>query len=116
MTDSLPRTRQATYNRRYRERHGARARNLNAVRMRRFRAFGKNVAIKRRYEQSDEGRLKTNARMRLRRAVRAGRVAQLPCEICGDPTSQAHHPFGYVDNLALAVWWLCRYHHDRMHR
>jgi hypothetical protein len=41
-------------------------------------------------------------------AVRDGRLARKPCEVCGDPKAQAHH-----DDYAkpLEVRWLCFRHH-----
>ena len=56
------------------------------------------------------------ARQRLNRARRAGRILKLDCEICGTPDRvEAHHAFGYEPEMALAVWWLCRTHHEAMH-
>ncbi len=49
--------------------------------------------------------------MALNQALRTGKIAKLPCEICGASKVQAHHPFGYSDEMALAVWWLCRPDH-----
>jgi len=53
------------------------------------------------------------ARMRLRRAVKSGRVVKLPCEVCGNPISQGHH-----DDYSkpLEVRWLCQTHHSIVHR
>lgn len=59
---------------------------------------------------------KTNARHRLQRAVRTGKIVPQPCELCGAMPVQAHHPFGYEGLMALAVWWLCRVHHKAMHQ
>lgn len=41
-------------------------------------------------------------------AVKKGTLIRLPCEVCGDPKSQAHH-----DDYSqpLAVRWLCFKHH-----
>ena len=50
------------------------------------------------------------------RLVRLGELIPLPCELCGDVRSEAHHPFGYQGLMARAVWWLCRWHHGHMHR
>lgn len=49
----------------------------------------------------------------LRSAVKLGIVKQQPCEVCGDPDSEAHHPD--YDRPA-AVRWLCRRHHKAAHR
>lgn len=49
---------------------------------------------------------------KLYRALMAGRVIKLPCEVCGDIKVQAHHP-----NYAkpLEVIWLCINHHRMVH-
>lgn len=54
-------------------------------------------------------------REKVRRALRDGRLTQLPCEVagCGDPNSEAHH-----DDYSkpLEVTWLCFEHHKELHR
>lgn len=47
------------------------------------------------------------------RAMRAGELARLPCWICGDAESEAHHA-DY--SRPLDVVWLCRDHHKQLHR
>lgn len=62
--------------------------------------------------QQDENK----ARQAAARARRKGILVRLPCEICGDESRvEAHHAFGYESEVALAVWWLCKYHHARIH-
>jgi hypothetical protein len=36
-------------------------------------------------------RLKVNARKLVQQYIRKGKMQRLPCEVCGDPKSQAHH-------------------------
>jgi len=45
-------------------------------------------------------------------AIRDGRLKRLPCEVCGDPKTHAHH-----DDYSkpLDVRWLCPTHHMRHH-
>lgn len=57
-------------------------------------------------------REKKVAQQRLYRAVRSGLVMRLPCFICGDERSVAHHP-DY--SLPLAVAWMCQAHHKQTH-
>ena len=55
---------------------------------------------------------KWSARAAVARAVRAGAVVRLPCVICGNPKSQAHHE-DY--SRPLDVTWLCFKHHREAH-
>ena len=41
-----------------------------------------------------------------------GRLKRLPCEVCGEARSQAHHP-DY--SKPLEVVWLCQTHHKQLH-
>jgi len=59
---------------------------------------------------------KRRARQMVSRAIRSGRLERGDCEICGLTPTEAHHPFGYEEAMALAVWWLCRSHHLGVHR
>lgn len=42
------------------------------------------------------------------RAIKSGTLTRRPCEVCGNPKSEAHH-----DDYSkpLAVRWLCFFHH-----
>ena len=45
-------------------------------------------------------------------AVKRGDIIKRPCEVCGDPKSEAHH----CDYLKpFDVMWLCRSHHIQWH-
>jgi hypothetical protein len=46
------------------------------------------------------------------RAVKAGLIKKLSCEVCGQKNSQAHHD-DY--NFPLSVKWLCAKHHGERH-
>lgn len=43
--------------------------------------------------------------------VHRGQIQRLPCAVCGNPNSQAHHHHGYAKEHALDVVWLCYTHH-----
>jgi hypothetical protein len=45
-------------------------------------------------------------------AVRTGKLTKLPCEMCGNPKSEAHH-----DDYSkpLDVRWLCKLCHEAFH-
>lgn len=55
---------------------------------------------------------KIKAREAVSRAVKSGKLKRLPCEVCGDQNSQAHHE-DY--SRPLDVVWLCRKHHRQRH-
>lgn len=46
-------------------------------------------------------------------AFRRGALVRLPCEVCGDPRSDFHHP-NYAE--PLVGQFLCRKHHKALHR
>ena len=48
------------------------------------------------------------ARSILRSAVETGKLIRQPCEVCGNPKVEAHHP-DY--SKPLEVRWLCHQHH-----
>ena len=58
-----------------------------------------------------EGKLKVIARNAVRCAIRKGELKRLPCLVCGNPKSEAHHIFGYSKEHRLNVVFLCRAHH-----
>lgn len=41
-------------------------------------------------------------------ALKTGKLIRKPCEVCGDPKSQAHH---HDYSKPLDVKWLCQTHH-----
>jgi hypothetical protein len=51
-------------------------------------------------------------RQKTRRAVRSGKLKRLPCKVCGDPRSVAHHDY----SNPLEVVWLCNRHHSELHQ
>ncbi len=48
--------------------------------------------------------------------VQRGQMQKLPCAVCSDPNSQAHHHNGYSKEHALDVVWLCQKHHIEAER
>lgn len=52
------------------------------------------------------------AQTALGNAIRDGKIARQPCEVCGDPRTHAHHA-DYAK--PLDVRWLCALHHHRLH-
>lgn len=55
---------------------------------------------------------KQRARDAVHNAVSRGKLTKKPCEVCDDPTVQAHHP---DHSRRLVVVWLCKRHHDLVH-
>lgn len=52
--------------------------------------------------------LKKSARAYIYRGVLSGKISKLPCQVCGNIKSEAHHS-DYTK--PLSVEWLCRIHH-----
>lgn len=40
-----------------------------------------------------------------------GKIKQMPCEICGNTNTEAHHHLGYDRKYTFDVRWLCKKHH-----
>lgn len=60
-----------------------------------------------------EEKRRANARSKAGIYKRRGLLVQCPCEACGDPNSQMHHP-DYSKPLSVA--WLCETCHHELHR
>jgi hypothetical protein len=99
----------------------------------RYNASPKGIARRIRYRQTRQAILNTrrfnreyqqrnpdkhNSHNRVQYAMKTGKLVRQPCEIDAAHRGrvEAHHPFGYLGDLALAVWWLCKGHHVRMHQ
>ena len=64
---------------------------------------------------TEEGRERENARQRLRYHVKYKGIKKLPCLVCGEKKTEAHHYNGYKGENALKVVWLCYLHHNELH-
>lgn len=64
-------------------------------------------------ERSHREAEKWTARDKVAKALAAGRLTRLACEVCGSADTQGHH-----DDYSkpLAVRWLCTTHHAEHHR
>jgi len=82
---------------------------------------------KRTYKKTDKGRAsaaryaansynpaRNGAQQAIKQALKFGRIQRLPCLICGEQNSMAHHP-SYARDMRLAVTWLCVHHHNQLH-
>jgi hypothetical protein len=68
---------------------------------------------KRRREGTPEQLLRIEARAKVRLALSSGKLTREACEVCGTNGGHAHHD-DYSE--PLNVRWLCRRHHDELHR
>lgn len=68
--------------------------------------------VQARFKEDPIYRLKVNTRTLLHQAVKDGRVKKLPCEVCGDVKSEAHHN-DY--SKPFEVKWFCKKHHLKYH-
>lgn len=93
----------------YREKERARSRAHYAARTEAQREASR-VRRRERYAANPEVRRAHNA---VRRAILRGTLVRLPCEVCGDPRSEAHHP---DHSKPLEVRFLCKLHHKAIHR
>src|SRR3990167_2578859 len=66
--------------------------------------------VKRNYYKFPE---KTKARIAVMYALKVGLLYKLPCIVCGESKSQAHHP-DY--SKPLEVIWICPKHHYAFHK
>lgn len=66
---------------------------------------------RRRYRRLN--REKHKAHRTIYRVVSKGLMTRKPCEVCGTTKSEAHHP-DY--SKPYDVQWLCRTHHQQIHR
>lgn len=69
----------------------------------------------RKYRENPENRLKAAIRNRIHHALKRGILVRQPC-ICGATEVEAHHYAGYELEHALDVVWLCKRHHEILHK
>lgn len=60
------------------------------------------------YKSKPDNMLKIVARKKIYNKLRYGKMKRLPCEVCGNVKSEAHHK-DY--SKPLDVQWLCKVHH-----
>lgn len=73
----------------------------------------KRADYNRRYKAIPENRVKIRAREAVQNALRYGKMARQPCEVCGAEKTHGHHD----DYLKpLEVRWLCHSCHAAEHR
>lgn len=92
--------------RQYYAEHKKHIKELQAKTRKKNRATANARTMKNRRERYGD------AHKKVLRAIASGKLAKMPCEICGDMETQAHHD-DY--NKPLEVRWLCEKHHKEWH-
>lgn len=87
----------AKHNREYSKTHKARASHIKREML---------------YRSDPKYRMAVNTHQKVHKAVKKGIIKKLPCAICEDPKSQAHHA-DY--SKPLEVVWFCDLHHKEEH-
>lgn len=84
----------------------ARAGDEEAARQLKLRDKEKNAIARQKYAE------RVRARQIIRNNIYRGKLSRQPCEVCGNPKSEAHH-----DDYSrpLDVVWLCPAHHAERH-
>ena len=72
---------------------------------------GKMTLAKKRWLENNP--LRAKVRDAVKYALKTGKLTRLPCFVCGELESHGHHP-DY--SRPLDVVWLCKPHHDEVHR
>ena len=73
----------------------------------------RKAELARAYLKDPKLRKKEEARWRARQAVASGRLVRGSCEVCGEVKVHGHHD-DY--DKPLDVRWLCRPHHEKLHK
>jgi len=63
-------------------------------------------------EQKEKRRRRASVWSRISR----GKLIPKPCEVCGNPKTEAHHHKGYDAINTLDIRWLCKLHHAALER
>lgn len=74
---------------------------------------GKEAILRGKRAYINRNRRKREAHVTLGNAIRSRRVIPLPCEVCGEEKTEAHHT-DY--SKPLMVNWLCGKHHRLLHK
>ena len=73
----------------------------------------KNAQKRKDYDSTKRSWYKKYVQAAVFRAIKSGALTSMPCQICGDVKTVAHHD-DY--DKPLEVRWLCRSHHGLWHR
>lgn len=94
------------------KRDPAQAATYESERSQRPEVKARRAAAMARYSRDPVLRERHQARWQVRRAIAAGKLVRLPCEVCGIEPAEGHH-----DDYSkpLDVRWLCKLHHREHH-
>ena len=81
--------------------------------MKRLRGEDYVVGLPQNKLSAEELAIRRKARTTYKTALKRGKLQRLPCQVCGEAESDGHHP-DY--SRPLDVVWLCKPHHDEVHR
>lgn len=84
-----------------------------AIKMRNWRSENKEKSIAHVNQYKKSNPEKAKAHSIVKKAIRKKELMRMPCEVCGNIKSQAHHE-NY--NRPLDVNWLCQKHHSERHK
>lgn len=96
----------------YRAKHAEQNRAWEAVNRKDPERLARKAAQMRAYRKTDEYKVSQRAHGMVRRALDSGKMIRSPCQVCGEPKTEAHHP-DY--SKPLDVEWLCKSHHVAKH-
>jgi hypothetical protein len=88
------------------------------IRQQKYEETEKGQLSKQKYEnkrfQTPEGKARQAAKNAVKYALKKGKIVKMPCLICGEEKTEAHHP-SYAWDMRLCVTWLCSQHHNEIH-
>lgn len=107
------------YQKKYREQHE----EYRAAYSLEYRRINKNIIYERRkrkhyfenYKKNETGAIRKRrlCRIKTNLFILTKKLKRLPCVICGNEKSDAHH---YNYDSPLNIIWICRKHHAKLHK
>ena len=103
---------------RQREAINARLSGRKQERQKKYETTEKAKIVAKRYNakrySGEKGKARQAAQNAVKYALKVGRIEKLPCFVCGEKMTEAHHP-SYAKDMRLVVTWLCSRHHNEIH-
>ena len=96
----------------------ARLSGKKQIRQKKYQKTEKGLLTEKMYREArlatPEGRTRMAAKNAVKYALKKGKIVKLPCFVCGEVKTEAHHP-SYAQDMRLCVTWLCSAHHNEIH-